>query len=95
MVYEDIAPRRYGGGSAAGHASLLKAVGAILSVSGPDHYIRFSPRVWKKLVSGTYRKGDEADAREMLRIAVDLAKHISETNPPRKFGKGKKGKVAA
>jgi hypothetical protein len=90
LAYEDIPPRRYGGGGAAGHASLLMALGATLAVSGPDRYVRLAPRVWKRLVSGDYRKSDEADAIEMGRITCDLAQHISNTNPPRRFGSRKR-----
>lgn len=89
-AYEDIPPRRYGGGGATAHASLLMALGATLAVSGPDRYVRLAPRVWKRLVSSTYRKSDEADAVEMGRITCDMAKHISETNPPRRFGSRKR-----
>jgi hypothetical protein len=73
LVYEEIPPRRYGGGNAEAHASLLKSVGAILSVTGPKYYIRIKPLIWKKLVTEEYEKGDEADAIEMGRIVLELS----------------------
>lgn len=73
LIYEEIPPRRYGGGNAEAHASLLKSVGAILSVEGPEFFIRIKPLIWKPLVSDTYVKGDEADAVEMGRIVISKA----------------------
>lgn len=86
MVYEQIAPRRYGGGSAHSHASLLKAVGVTLSVSGPSAYVGLRPTVWTKWKRSTYVKSDEADAVEMLYVALATAEEISTQNPPRGYG---------
>lgn len=83
LVYEDIAPRRYGGGGAHGHASLLKSVGVVMSALPVVAAIGVKPTQWKKLASAGYVKSDEADAREMGRIVIDLARHIAATNPPR------------
>ena len=85
LVYEDIAPRRYGGGSAHGHASLLKSVGAILSVPGPDHHLGLRPTQWKRQVRESYVKGDEADAIEMGYVAVSTAQWVIENDPPRGY----------
>lgn len=94
MVYEQIAPRRYGGGSAHSHASLLKAVGVTLSVSGPTAYVGLRPTVWTKWKRSTYKKSDEADAIEMLWVALETATEISVQNPPRGYGtKAKTAKV--
>lgn len=96
LVYEDIPSLRQGGGNANAHASLLKAVGAILSVSGPDHYVGLLPVSWKRMVRSTYVKGDEADAIEIGYIAIEEAKRIQEEDPPdRRYGQRKKSKQAS
>lgn len=87
MIFEDIAPRRYGGGSAHSHASLLKAVGVTLSVSGPTAYIGLRPPIWTKAKRSSYVKGDRADAVEMLYVAISSAEVIAEEDPPRSYGK--------
>lgn len=95
LVYEQIAPRRYGGGSAHSHASLLKAVGVTLSVSGPTTYIGLRPTIWTKHKRSTYVKSDEADAVEILYVALETASYISDNDPPRGYGKvpGKKSRA--
>lgn len=91
LVYEEIPSQRYGGGgNANAHASLLKAVGVILSIPGPDVCVGLHPLSWKKMVRETYVKGDEADAVEMGWIAIAEAARIAETNPPGAYGKKKK-----
>lgn len=84
LVYEDIPAQRHGGGNAEAHASLLKAVGAILSVSGPDYYVGLHPLSWKRMVRSSYVKGDENDAIEIGWISIQEARRISEEDPPRK-----------
>lgn len=84
LVYEDIPSLRQGGGNANAHASLLKAVGVILSVSGPDHYVGLLPVSWKRMARSTYVKSDEADATEIGWIAIEEAKRIQEIDPPNK-----------
>lgn len=92
LVYEDIPSLRQGGGNANSHASLLKAVGAILSVSGPDYYVGLLPVSWKRMARSTYVKSDEADAVEIGYIAIEEAKRIQELDPPgRKYGKRPRG----
>lgn len=93
LVYENIAPKRYGGGSAHSHASLLKAVGVVLSVSGPTAVIGLRPTIWTKWKRSNYIKSDQADAVEMLWIAIESAREIEIDNPPRGYGKatGKAG----
>jgi hypothetical protein len=81
-VYEDIPAQRHGGGNAEAHASLLKAVGAILSVSGPDYYVGLHPLSWKKMIRSTYVKGDREDAEEIGYIAIQEARRIREEDPP-------------
>jgi hypothetical protein len=87
LVYEDIPAQRYGMGNANAHASLLKALGAILSVPGPDGYVGIMPVSWKKMVRSTYEKGDEADAVEIGYIVIECAAQIKYT---RENGKGRK-----
>lgn len=74
LVYEDIPPRRYGGGSAHGHASLLKSVGTILGAVDHRHAIGLKPAMWTRHKSVDYVKGDEQDAIEMGRIAIAIAR---------------------
>jgi hypothetical protein len=76
LVYEDIPAQRYGMGNAVAHASLLKALGAILSVPGPDGYVGIMPVSWKKGVRDTYQKGDEADAVEIGYVVIEFASQI-------------------
>lgn len=92
LVYEDIPSQRHGGGNANAHASLLNAVGVILSISGPDGYVGLHPMSWKKMVRPTYVKGDKEDAEEMGWIAINLAHHIEETDPPgrKRYGQNRK-----
>ncbi len=87
LVYEQIASQFFGGkgkkfGNAASMASLQKALGAILSVPGPTSFVGLSPQTWKRLVSDTYVKSDEADAVEMGKIAISLAQEIQENGKP-------------
>ena len=92
LVYEQIPVQAYGNRDASGHASLLKSVGAILSVSGPQLFVGLPPTSWKKLARDTYTKGDREDAEEMGWIAIEQARSI----PPRKTrGYGKKEKKAS
>ena len=79
LVYEDIPSQRHGGGNANAHASLLKALGAILSVEGPAAHIGLHPQTWKRLARDGYTKGDEEDAIEMGWIAIDIAKWFNES----------------
>ena len=76
LVYEEIPSMRQGGGNAEAHASLLKALGAILSVPGPDGYVGIMPISWKKMVREDYIKGDERDAVEIGHIVIELAHEI-------------------
>lgn len=95
LIFEDIPPQRHGGDASA-HASLIKAVGAIISVSGPDYVVGLHPRSWKLLVRPSYTKSDENDAIEMGWIAVQEARRINETDPPgKKYGKKTKSKKAS
>lgn len=85
LVYEEIPSQRYGGGNANAHASLLKALGVVLSVPGPTAHLGLHPLTWKRLVRDGYEKGDEEDAIEMGWIAIDIAKWFleEEENKPK------------
>lgn len=87
LVYEDIPSQRYGMGNANAHASLLKALGAILSVPGPEGYVGIMPVSWKKLVRDTYQKGDEADAVEIGYVVIECAAQIKYNVEKQKGGK--------
>lgn len=87
VVYEDIPSQRYGGGNAEAHASLLKAVGAILSLKGPRAFVRAKPIVWKRLARSSYVKGDAEDAIEMGYITISVAREIARTDPSRSYSK--------
>lgn len=76
LVFEDIPAQRHGGGNANAHASLLKAVGATLSVSGPRQYVGILPISWKRLVPEDYIKGDREDAEAIGRICIAEAHKI-------------------
>lgn len=92
LVYEEIPAQRHGGGNANAHASLLKAVGAILSVSGPDKYVGILPISWKAQVGDDYVKGDKEDAEAIGRICIQEAHRIIEEDgkkATRKYGQKK------
>lgn len=92
LVYEDIPDQRYmpmingrpmaTGHNVKAHASLLKSVGAILSINyihGDLRYLPLRPQVWKARISSSYVKGDIADAVEMGRIVIDMAKEMLDS----------------
>lgn len=90
LVYEQIPAQRHGGGGNAwGHASLLKALGVILSIPGPDHHVGILPVSWRKLTRPDYVKGDENDAIEFTWIVLQLAQEIEEAKErkPKKSSK--------
>lgn len=89
LVYEEIPAQRHGFGNAVAHASLLNAVGVVLSISGPDHYVGLMPISWKKCARSTYVKSDEADAVEIGWVAISEAARIEaqEGSPKKKYGK--------
>jgi hypothetical protein len=90
LVYENIPAQRQGGGNAVAHASLLMALGTILSVPGPSHHVGLYPMSWKRLARPSYKKGDMEDAIEVGWIAIQEAIRIHEEDPPGLFGKRKR-----
>lgn len=90
LIYEEIPAQRYGlGGNAGAHASLLKAVGAILSVPGTEGCVGIHPQSWKKLARADYSKGDEADAVEMGWVVIELARYQLEQRERKRDGRPK------
>lgn len=92
LVYEQIPAQRHGGNAGA-HASLLKAVGAILSVPGPDKYVGIVPVSWKAMARDTYVKGDEQDAIEIGYVAITVAHAILEGSTSKKKPRRKNGET--
>lgn len=76
LVYEQIPAQRHGG-NAVYHASLLYALGVVLSVPGPENYVGITPMSWKSQIRETYEKSDENDAVEIGHIVIQLAYQIA------------------
>lgn len=76
LIYEDIPATSNFNANA--QASLLKAVGIILASTDTESVLGIHPASWKQYASETYVKGDEADAIEIGRIAIDLAHWITK-----------------
>lgn len=87
MVYEAITDVPFKGYSGRGHAPLLKALGAILSISGPTKHVGILAASWRRLARDTYEKGtvrgeaDQNDAIEIGWVAISQAALISEKDP--------------
>ena len=90
LIHEEIPAQRHGFGNAEAHASLLKALGVILSVPGPQHHVGIYPISWKNQVSENYVKSDEGDAIEIGQIVIDLAWTIKLDLPSKKRRKNDK-----
>lgn len=93
LVYEEVPSQRYGGGNnfgnAKAHASLLNALGVVLSISGPDYYVGLQPISWKKCARPTYVKSDQADAEEIGWVAISEGARIEAQEGTRKKKYGK------
>lgn len=89
LVYEMVSDVPFKGFAARGLASLQKALGAILSVSGPDKYVGMLSGTWKKYVRPGYVKGDEQDAIELAWVAIEQARQIAAVDPKRRVFKRK------
>lgn len=95
LVYEDIPATSNFNANA--QASLLKAVGIILSASTTDDCLGIHPASWKNYVRPSYTKGDKEDAIEIGYVAVELAKRIEAAGADTSTGRalprrGNKGK---
>ena len=84
LVYEEVPVQRYGGGNATAQASLLKALGVILSVAGPSGYVGITPTSWKAAARDTYVKSDVNDAIEIGWVAIQTATEISKSQTKRR-----------
>lgn len=82
LVVEKIAARRYGGGSANSHASLLKAVGVTLATPA-DTVIEVRPQQWRPLRHESWFKDDEQDAIALGHATLEIANWMLEECPPR------------
>ena len=78
LAVEQIPPKRYGGGGATGHASLLKSVGTILGNVITPRVIMVRPQWWHALVPDDYEKSDEGDARSIGEAVIHVAKLTKE-----------------
>lgn len=74
LVYEDI-PATSGFNQNA-IASLLKAVGVVLSSTSSSHVLGVHPASWKNYVRPEYKKGDREDAIEIGYVTLSLASYI-------------------
>lgn len=77
LVHEEIAAQGHGR-DAGGHASLLKSVGVIQSISGPLHTVGIYPVSWKARARKTYVKSDENDAIEIGWVVLEQAREIRD-----------------
>jgi hypothetical protein len=95
LVYEDIPATSNFNANA--QASLLKAVGIVLSASTTEDCLGIHPASWKNYVRPSYIKGDKEDAIEIGHVAVSLARHIEATQRAESTGssvprRGNKGR---
>lgn len=90
LVYEAISDVPFKGYSGRGHASLQKALGAILSVAGPKQYVGLLAHSWKRLARSSYEKSDLNDAIEIGWVAISQAAVIGASSGKPRKKKGKK-----
>ena len=83
--FEQVPVSAHGGRSQVSHATLLMAVGVTMCAVQADRFIGLAPNMWKPKVRSTYVKSDENDAKEMAWIAIEIAKEILRTDPPRRY----------
>ena len=78
LVIEEIPVRRFGGGSATAHASLLKAAGLMMGTVEAPLVIRVRPQVWRALRPDTWKKGDEQDAIALGYAVLQVCNYVDE-----------------
>lgn len=78
LVIEEIPVRRYGGGGATGHASLLKSMGLMMGTVEAPLVIRIRPQAWRALKHDDWWKDDEQDAIAMGHAVLQVCKKILE-----------------
>jgi hypothetical protein len=74
LAVEHIPPRRYGGGGATGHASLLCAMGTCLSSTDCDIILTVRPQTWHSMKPEGWVKGDAEDAEAIGHCIIEIAK---------------------
>ena len=77
VILEGI-PAQSHGRNATGHATLLKAVGAILAGINKQPMIEITPMMWKARARPEYTKSDVNDAIEMGWVVIEMAKLMLE-----------------
>ena len=86
LVYEDI-PATSGFNQNA-IASLLKAVGVVLSCTSSAHVLGVHPASWKNYARPEYQKGDREDAIEIGWVTIALAQYIQRSTTERDTSTG-------
>lgn len=76
LVIERIPARRFGGGSATAHASLLAAEGLMMGTLEVPVVVRIRPQAWRALRHEDWVKGDEEDAKAMGYALLNVCKQI-------------------
>lgn len=88
VIYEDI-PATSGFNQNA-IASLLKAVGVVISCTSSEYVFGVHPASWRGYVREGYKKGDEEDAIEIGHICVSLAALITQSTRDNVSNRGSK-----
>jgi len=74
LVVEHIPARRYGGGGAAGHASLLNAEGVCLASVDAPRILRVRPQTWHSMKPEGWEKTDTWDAIAIGHCVIKIAR---------------------
>lgn len=77
LVTEAIAPRRFGGGGATGHASLLRSTGVVLAAYHDLPVLAIRPQAWRKMPHEGWFKDDEQDAIAFGHCALEVCRRIT------------------
>lgn len=78
LVVEELPVRRFGGGSATAHASLLKSAGAVFATAPAQRVITIRPQAWRQLTHDGWYKDDEQDAIAMGHAVVAVARIVRD-----------------
>lgn len=76
VVVEHIPARRYGGGGATGHASLLMAMGVALASTNAEVVLTVRPATWHSMKPPTWEKDDAMDAVAIGHCIIEIAKQF-------------------
>jgi hypothetical protein len=74
VVVEHIPSKRYGGGGAVGHASLLMAMGVALASTNAEVVLTVRPATWHSMKPVGWEKTDAWDAVAIGHCVIELAK---------------------